>query len=112
MSAFKKLVVALAFVGLTTSSTALAKDPLEQSQDPGWECSLACWAGLDGMFGCQCGGGSGGNGGDGGTACRQGCLNAMYLRMGSCASLDPSGPEYQQCVDTAHDLYDDCVAAC
>lgn len=109
MNAFKKIVMTLSLAALMTSSAALAKDPLEQNQDPGWECSLACWAGLDGMFACQCGGGSGG---DGGTTCQQGCSNAMYARIGSCASLDPSDPEYQQCVETAHDLYDDCVAAC
>jgi hypothetical protein len=115
MSTFKKVVVTLALAVLITSSTALATDPEEQNQDPGWECTLVCWAGLDGTFGCQCGGGSGGSGGSGGgggTTCQQGCSDGLYSRMASCASVDPSDPEYQQCIDTAYDLYDDCVAAC
>lgn len=104
-----KVVVALALAALFTSSTALAKDPEEQNQDPGWECTLVCWAGLNGLFGCQCGGGSGGGGG---TTCQQGCSDAMHARIASCPGVDPSDPEYQQCIDTAYDLYDDCVAAC
>ncbi|GEM_PF-4100311 len=107
----RMVVMAVAFVCFFSASPLFAqrvKEPDEKPAptDESLLCRLACWGGIGGLFGCDCGGGANP------TDCQRHCQEALYMKMQQCRGLDVEDPEYAACIEDANQMNEECLQAC